>query len=224
MPEIPVLPLSTRARLGKPAQTRHLHYVKWLRKMHGWIGLWGAALGLLFGTTGFLLNHRKPPLRIASGEAIVSALQVPLPQVPASPKALAHQLQSQLGIPGSLTRVTREPAHAVAWGDHRVIQPEHWQLSFAAPQESTQVEYWVGNPLADVKRNQNGLFAFLLNLHRGTGLGLAWMLITDTLAGSLIFLSLTGVLLWTAQHKRRGLAALLVGGAITAALVAVCVS
>src|SRR4051812_47553362 len=33
-------------------------FLKWLRKTHGWIGLWVAALGLLFGVTGFLQNHR----------------------------------------------------------------------------------------------------------------------------------------------------------------------
>ena len=32
--------------------------VAWLRKAHGWIGLWGATLGLLFGTSGIWLNHR----------------------------------------------------------------------------------------------------------------------------------------------------------------------
>jgi hypothetical protein len=41
-----------------PAPSRRALAVKWLRKMHGWIGLWGAVLGLLFGSTGILLNHR----------------------------------------------------------------------------------------------------------------------------------------------------------------------
>ena len=33
-------------------------FLKWLRKTHGWIGLWGEAIGLLFGVTGILQNHR----------------------------------------------------------------------------------------------------------------------------------------------------------------------
>lgn len=222
MSEIRILPLNADPR--ELPTTRRIGYLKWLRKMHGWIGLWGAALGLLFGTTGFLLNHRKPPLRISTGEPIVQSLQVPIDDVPSSPKELARELQWQLDIPGTLMRTSREPAHTVAWGDHSVVQPEHWQLTFASPKESTQIEYWVGNPLADVKRNQNGLFAFLLSLHRGTGLGLGWMLVTDSLAGSLVFLSLTGILLWTALHKRRLIGLLLVGGAITAAIAAVCLS
>ncbi|MDB5932854.1 MAG: peptidase [Massilia sp.] len=39
-------------------RSRRATFLKWLRKMHGWIGLWGATLGLLFGSSGILLNHR----------------------------------------------------------------------------------------------------------------------------------------------------------------------
>ena len=48
---------------ARQQRSRRATFVKWLRKVHGWIGLWGAALGLLFGTTGFLLNHRGGPLK-----------------------------------------------------------------------------------------------------------------------------------------------------------------
>jgi uncharacterized protein len=207
------------------ARQRRIAALKWLRKMHGWIGLWGAALGLLFGTTGFLLNHRKPPLRIPSGEPVVSTLQAPVAlPAPTTPKVLAAQLQQQLGIAGHLQRVQREPAHAVAWSSDPIVQPEHWTIQFSSPEESTQIEYWVGSPWAEVKRNQNGLFAFLMNLHRGTGTGLAWMLVTDTLAGSLIFLSLTGIVLWCATHKRRTVGLILVAASLCAAWLAVALS
>ena len=33
-------------------------FVRWLRKIHLYVGLWGAALGLVFGATGLLMNHR----------------------------------------------------------------------------------------------------------------------------------------------------------------------
>ena len=32
--------------------------VAWIARLHGWIGLWGAVLGLVFGVSGFVLNHR----------------------------------------------------------------------------------------------------------------------------------------------------------------------
>jgi hypothetical protein len=45
------------------------------------------------------------------------------------------------------------------------------------------------------------------------------VLLIDTLAGSLILLSLTGVLLWTELNKRKTLGLVLVLGSITAAVV-----
>ena len=47
------------------------------------MGLWGAVLGLLFGSTGFLLNHRGGPLRISPGEPQVSQIQMRLQKDPA---------------------------------------------------------------------------------------------------------------------------------------------
>ena len=54
-------------------------FIKWLRKVHGWVGLWGAALGLLFGATGFVLNHRGEPLHISQGAPRVSSVQLAVP-------------------------------------------------------------------------------------------------------------------------------------------------
>ena len=42
-------PSAASASLIVPRSERIL---QWLRKFHGWIGLWGAVLGLLFGTAG----------------------------------------------------------------------------------------------------------------------------------------------------------------------------
>ena len=45
------------------------------------------------------------------------------------------------------------------------------------------------------------------------------MLLIDTLAGSIILLSLTGVLLWTELNKRRTVGVVLLGASIVAAVV-----
>ncbi|MDO8313085.1 MAG: PepSY-associated TM helix domain-containing protein [Sideroxyarcus sp.] len=47
------------------------------------------------------------------------------------------------------------------------------------------------------------------NLHKGSGLGVGWFLLVDTLVGSIVFLSLTGVILWSQLNRRR-----LIGAAI----------
>ncbi|WGS52044.1 PepSY-associated TM helix domain-containing protein [Paraburkholderia sp. D15] len=204
---------------ARQQRSRRATFVKWLRKVHGWIGLWGAALGLLFGTTGFLLNHRGGPLRISTGEPQVSTMQVPLPQpAPETPRELGKWLKHELKLAGTPGRVQKEPAHPVAWGDRSVEQPEHWQLNFASPHENTSAEYWVGNGFVTVKRSDNTFLAMLTNLHKGVGLSVGWVLLIDTLAGSIILLSLTGVLLWTELNKRKTLGAVLVLGSIVAAV------
>jgi uncharacterized protein len=201
----------------RPPRSRRVTFVKWLRKVHGWIGLWGAALGLLFGTTGFLLNHRAGPLKVSTGAPQVSVVEVPLPQpAPESPRELAKWLKQELKLAGNPGRAQKEPAHAVAWGDRSMTQPEHWQLNFASPHENTSAEYWVGNGYVTVKRSENSFFATLTNLHKGVGLSVGWVLLIDTLAGSLILLSLTGVLLWTELNKRKTIGVVLVLGSIVA--------
>jgi hypothetical protein len=186
-----------------PAPSRRAQLVQWLRKAHGWIGLWGAVLGLLFGFSGILLNHRNV-LPIPAAQTQESTVQVPLPRpAPGTPQALAGWLKRSLRLAPEPGRVRAEPAKAVAWGDQSVIQPEHWSASFASPGGSVQADYWVGNSYVTVKREGNNVFATLANLHKGVGMGIAWVLLVDTLAGSIILLSLSGVALWMLTHRRR---------------------
>jgi hypothetical protein len=197
------------------ARSRRAGFLRWLRKMHGWIGLWGAALGLLFGGSGILLNHRAV-LKIPAAQVQESTIQLPLPaQPPASAEAMAAWLKQSLALAPEASKVKAEPARPVAWGDKSLSQPARWSASFVAPQMNVQAEYWVGNSFVTVKRSANNAFATLSNLHKGTGMSVGWILLVDTLAGSIILLSLSGVLLWALTNRRR-----MVGGAIGAASLA----
>jgi hypothetical protein len=171
--------------------------------MHGWIGLWGAVLGLLFGGTGILLNHRAV-LKIPAAQTQESTVQLPLPQpAPANPQALAAWLKSSLKLEPEPARVKLDPARPVAWGDRSLIQPARWSASFSSPTGGVQAEYWVGNSYVTLKRSENNVFATLANLHKGVGMSMGWILLVDTLAGSIILLSLSGVALWVLTNRRR---------------------
>jgi uncharacterized protein len=201
-------------------RSRRSNFIKWLRKVHGWVGLWGAVLGLMFGVTGFLLNHRAGPLKVSTGEPIVEEMQMAVPAKPFhSPMDMAKWLKGELKLDGKPGRMRREPAHPVAWGDRSTIQPEFWQIGIMGPTQNVQAEYWVGNGFVAVKRTHNTFLATLANLHKGVGLSVGWVLLIDTIAGSLILLSLTGVLLWTELNKRRMVGVVLVGGSIIATVV-----
>ncbi len=225
-----------------PAQ-RRMALVQWLRKAHGWIGLWGAILGLTFGITGIWLNHRavlKLPPVAQQREASEVALPDPAPE---NAEAMRAWLQGSLGLKDSTGTVRVERAKAVPWmekgGDAKaggkdtaapqgseatgaagatatkiapLMQPEHWTFNFTTPDVVIQAEYWMGNKSVGVRTTRNGFMATLMNFHKGVGMTTAWILLVDTLAGSLILLSLTGLLLWTLTNRRK------VVGAVIAAL------
>jgi hypothetical protein len=184
-----------------------INTIRWLRKMHGWIGLWGATLGLLFGSSGILLNHRAV-MKIDAVRSQESTVQLPLPHpAPDSAQAMVEWLRDYFNLEHPNLKWREEKAHPVAWGDKNLTQPAHWQGSLTTARMNVQADWWVGNDFITLKRSDNNFFAVLGNLHKGVGLGLAWVLLVDTLAGSIILLSITGVILWTQLNRRRLLGA-----------------
>jgi hypothetical protein len=186
-----------RTRSGRSA------FLKWLRKLHGWIGLWGAALGLLFGMTGVLLNHRASmPIKLPFPP--VATVQLPLPAPsPASAHELAQYLQTALKLARPAQRIANEPAHPVTWGDRTVMQPERWSVRFLTPAVLVEAQMWKGDAYVSVVRRDQGLIGTLMGLHRSQGAGIGWILLADSIAGSIVLLSITGVLLWTEMNRRK---------------------
>lgn len=193
---------------GSTRVNRRLTFVRWVRKSHGWFGLWGALLGLMMGTSGVWLNHRAQlKLELPAQKTMNAQLALPDP-VPETPAAMADWLQQTLKLdrPANMTRVER--GRAVPWAEKGgaatpLMQPERWTFGFGGPDRLVQVEYWAGNRSASVRTTENGFFATLTNLHKGVGMPIPWILLIDTLAGSLIFLSLSGVVLWWETNRRR---------------------
>jgi uncharacterized protein len=98
-----------------PPRLRRARFLVWLRRTHAWLGFWGAALALLFGASGILLNHRAiMKIPAAKMEQTVVQLALPVPR-PGDAQALSHWLQGALGTakPPSLVKV--EPAQRVVW-------------------------------------------------------------------------------------------------------------
>ncbi len=184
-------------------QPKRIRWLKWLRRIHAWIGLWGAALGLLFGISGFLLNHHAV-MKIPAAQMEQSQIELALPAPPpADAKALAIWLQAQLSIDREPSKISTEPAKAVIWAGQSFRQPGQWRVDFHSPQQSLNAEYWIGNTYVSIKRQDANVFAFITRLHKGVGMGTTWVLLADTLAGGLVFLSLTGLLLCTKLHGSR---------------------
>ena len=186
-----------------PAHVGRAQFLRWLRRVHGWVGLWGAVLGLLFGLTGFLLNHRMV-MKIPALKMEQSQFELPMPaDGPRSAADFAHMLQHEFTLKQPAYKVQDEPARPIAWGDRKLVQPAQWKAEFHLPHYSLTAEYWVGNRFISVKRQDVNAWGFLMRLHKGVGLNAGWILLVDTLAGAMIFLSITGVLLWTKMRGSR---------------------
>ena len=212
---------------------RRLTFVRWVRRTHGWFGLWGAILGLMMGFSGIWLNHRNVlKLELPNQQQINAQLELPDPR-PATIDAMAAWLQQTLKLDGPANNKRVERSRPVAWtergagtgaereGERRpLVQPERWTLNFGGPNRIIQVEYWVGNRSLGVRTTENGFVATLTNLHKGVGMPVPWILLIDTLAGSLIFLSISGAILWWETHRRRlvGLAIFGVSVVVTVAI------
>lgn len=202
---------------------RRVAFVRWVRRTHGWFGLWGALLGLMMGFSGVWLNHRSVmKLQLPSQQQINAQLELP-DLKPATIDALAAWLQQTLKLARPANNQRVERARPVAWtekgaergGELRPLtQPERWILNFGGPNHVVQVEYWVGNKSVGVRTTENGFIATLTNLHKGTGMPVPWILLIDTLAGSLIFLSISGAILWWETHRRRGLGIVIFGASV----------
>lgn len=208
---------------------RRLAFVRWVRRTHGWFGLWGALLGLMAGTSGIWLNHRSVmKLELPDQRQTNTQLAIPDPR-PETANAMATWLQQTLKVERPATHVRVERSRPVPWaergGPERTgevrppMQPERWTFVFGGPNKVMQVEYWVGNRSAGVRTMQNGFIATLTNLHKGTTMPAPWILLIDTLAGAMIFLSLSGVILWWETHRRR-LAGMVIFGVSVAVTVA----
>jgi hypothetical protein len=209
---------------------RRLAFVRWVRRTHGWFGLWGALLGLMAGTSGIWLNHRSVmKLELPDQQQSSTQLAMPDPR-PATADAMAAWLQGVLKVDRPATNIRVERSRPVPWaerggpersGEGRpAMQPERWTFVFGGPNKVIQVEYWVGNRSASMRTTQNGFIATLTNLHKGTTMPAPWILLIDTLAGAMIFLSISGAVLWWETHRRR-LAGIVIFGvsvAVTAAL------
>jgi hypothetical protein len=200
------------------ANAQRAKTIRWLRQVHGWLGLWGALLGLLFGVTGILLDHRNT-LKIPAVQIEQKEIQLTVPAAyTATKQDFVRYLQQTFEIDHAPFQKKAKPAFktqsSARFMGKTLAQPEKWEVEFRMPQLKLTAEYVVGNEYALVRKEEVNAWGFLTNLHKGTGASVGWVLMADTLAGGLIVLSITGVLLWTKMRQSRLILAGLMGSSL----------
>lgn len=195
-------------------------FITWLRKIHLYVGLWGAVIGLLFGISGILLNHRAI-MKIPVGKSVQKTVHVALPDKQFKhPDELSAWMQQELQfVPAAPPLIKKEPAKDVVWGVNEIRQPEKWSIGLHRPQGAINVEYFVGNRFAKLDQVDATPIGTLTRLHMAVGVNAFWILLADTIAGAFILLSITGLLLWTQLHTVRTAAVLTTVGALCWAII-----
>ena len=82
------------------------------------------------------------------------------------------------------------------------------------------MEYAKGATTVTATRKAENVLGLIKNLHKGSGLGILWILFIDLTAGALITMSLTGALLWSQLHGPRLAAIGIMAGCLTLGLFA----
>jgi len=181
--------------------------LKWLKRAHAWSGFWGALFFLGLGVSGFLLNHRSVA-KIDTGEPVeLAAVELPVaPGAITDAEALGRWARRELSLP-----VDAQPPRGGPGGDkpsgnkprdgkfmgRDVQDSKTWSRTFSMPDSRVIVDYVPGSSHVTAKREEINALGIIKNLHKGTGLPVAWVLLIDTIAGALVVMSLTGFLLWS---------------------------
>ena len=183
--------------------------LRWLKRVHAWTGLWGALIFLMMGMSGFLLNHRSTA-KIDTGapKEVYSVVLEVDPAAIGSQEDLGSWAQETFGTSIAPRASKSEPARqgkveSAVFMDTEVAPVEVWKQSFKGPNGSLLVEYAKGSTTVTATRTAENVFGLIKNLHKGSGLGILWVLFIDLTAGALITMSLTGALLWSQLHGPR---------------------
>ncbi len=184
-----------------------------VRRLHLWIGAWGAIAAILFGFSGFVQNHRGV-LKLPQGDSTeIGKLELPVPdaarQIPADLRAWLRDVQH---LPIDAERV--QPGRPVKFNGQDIPQPAHWNFSGGNARVSVQAEYSEGAPAITVRTTSQSALAVLGRLHKGVGGGVAWILLSDSFALAMIALGISGLLLWARGRRPRQLVFSIVGAAV----------
>jgi uncharacterized protein len=185
-------------------RARKAAFLSWLRVTHMYLGLWGAGLALLFGVTGIVQNHRAI-LKIPLEKSVQSSAQLSTPiDGFASPEALSAWLQSELKFRSIAEPIVRKiTPKKVIWAGRELLEPERWTVILNSPERNVNAEFYPGNRFVKLTQNDATLVGTLTRLHMATGVDAFWVLLSDTIAGALIVLSITGLLMWTQLSRAK---------------------
>jgi hypothetical protein len=203
-----------------------------IRKLHLWIGAWGAIAAILFGVSGFMQNHRGV-MKLPQGDSTeISKVELEVPEAArASRDAIRAWLRDEQHIevenqrappgrggdsPGRGAQSAGRGGEADGQGGR---QSGRWMFAGGNARITTQVEYVPGASTVTIRKTQQSPLAVLERLHKGVGGGIAWILLGDSFALAMIALGISGLIMWARGRSVRQIVFSIVGVAAVVLLV-----
>ena len=134
----------------------------------------------------------------------VASLDVAVdPAAITSEAGLVAWMQSEFAIDAEPARGRGRPGGAVNFNGATADQPAEWAVNFRGPNATISGSYTEGANMVQVSRTDAGFIRMIIDLHKVIGVNAACILLMDAMAGAIMFMSLSGVLLWTRLHGPR---------------------
>lgn len=177
-------------------------FLRTLRKLHAWVGLTGATFGLLMGFTGFLLTHRST-LKVEAGRSEETKVQVELAAPAPTPEALAQDLAGRLSLPLARAKTRVRPPRPASVGGAPVKAAALWIVDFRGHAHSVRATYAPGDRTVQLEKQDNSFLEALKSIHKAETGYVGWVLLADAFVGGILFMILSGVLMWSRLHGPR---------------------
>ena len=169
------------------------------RTLHIYLTMLGVFVMLLFGVTGFTVNH-EDWFRATTPRVNETTAQTPLDLVAKKDglHLVEHLRQSQ--------RIT-----AALTGFDEL--DDKFSIGFKSPDQIWEIEIDKATGATRVHEETFNVFALINNLHRGRYSGATWHWVIDISAILIVLACVTGFILWLALPKRRlfGIMVLMLG-------------
>ena len=209
---------ATTVPLASPRRKGALH--RWIRRIHLWIGAWGALAAVLYGTTGLIMSHRMGENAWPQGES--AEIGRTTLAVPAEARTSAEALSLWLRDTQELDAQTiRKPKPGGEGGKPREGErrgPSGWSLSGGTASASWSLDYAPGADTAELKRTRHSPLAAFTRLHKAVAGGDGWRLLGDSFAIGMILLGLSGLLLWARGRTPKQMLVSVFGASLVATL------
>ncbi|MEO8459008.1 MAG: PepSY-associated TM helix domain-containing protein [Dokdonella sp.] len=194
--------------------------MRFIRQLHLWIGAWGALAAILYGSTGFMQNHRAV-LKLPQGQSVeLSKIELPVPEAArASPEALREWLTATQGFAVDNMRV--QPPSKLVFNGQDVTPPARWTFSGGNARISWMADYSVGNATLQLRNTEQSPLVIMSRLHKSIGGGLAWTFLGDSFALAMVLLGISGLMLWARGRSARQMIFSIVGLAVVVVITVV---